>query len=99
MATKLRGLKRWYRAKGIVKRPIRVSKLKNRVGQMTYLLKRYWPARPMVMIDGRERRVRRTMRIAEPYSSAYLLWLDRQSLLDLTAMNDCWSKRKGGSEA
>lgn len=94
---RLRELKRAYRPKGIVKRPIRISKMRNRVGQLTYLLKRFWPSRPILTINGKERRRYDYMRIGEPYSSAYLLWLDQQSLSDLTVMNDTWSKRKGGS--
>ncbi len=99
LAKKLRDLKHAYRPQGIVKRPIRISKMRNRVAQVTYLLKRYWPSRPILMIDGRERRCRRTMRVGEPYSSAYLVWLDQQPLIDLTVMNGTWSKRKGGSVA
>ena len=96
---RLRRLKRTYRAKGIVKRPIRISKMKNRVGQLTYLLKRYWPSRPILTIDGVERRVRRTMRVPEPYSCAYLLWLDQQPFIDLTVSKGTWSPRKRGSAA
>ena len=94
---RLRKLKRTYRPGGVVKRPIRISKMDNRVGQLTYLLKRFWPSRPIITIDGKERRCRRPMRVPEPYSSVYLLWLDQQSLIELTVMNDTWSKRKGGS--
>ena len=99
VAGKLRSFTRAYHPTDIVKRPIRISKMKNRVGQLTYLLKRYWPSRPILTIDGEERRVRRTMRAPEPYSSAYLLWLDQQPFLDLTVTKGTWSKRKGGSAA
>jgi len=75
--------------------PIRRSAVRDRRRQFSYILKSYWPSRPM--INGK--RVRSTRRLPEPYHSLLLLWLDRQRLLDLTVMNGCWSKRAGGSES
>jgi len=75
--------------------PVQSSSVRARERQFTYRLQSFWPSRPV--IDGK--RVRRKYRIPEPYHALSLLWLDKQRLLDLTIMNDCWSKRAGGSDA
>jgi len=79
--------------------PVRRSRVRDRGRQFSYLAKSYWPSRPVVMIDGRPKRVRKPRRIPEPFGTQVLVWLDRQSFADLVLMNDCWSPRKGGTAA
>ena len=97
MLAEFRKLPATFGATPYVLRPLRSSNVKDRTRQLTYLLKRYWPQRALRWIDGRWVRDRRFHRISEPYSSAYLLWLDRHRLLDLTIMNGTWSMKRGGS--
>lgn len=79
--------------------PVRRSRIGNRVHQLTYLAKAYWPSKPIIWINGKPQRVRDPRRIPEPYGTQVLLWLDRQTFPDLVLMNDCWSPRKGGTAA
>ena len=79
--------------------PVRRSRVRDRGRQFSYLAKSYWPSRPVVMIDGRPKRVRKPRRIPEPFATQVLLWLDRQSFADLVLLNDVWSPRKGGTAA
>lgn len=79
--------------------PVRCSKVGSRRYQFSYLCKAFWPSRPVLMIDGKPKRVRSPRRVPEPFGTQVLLWLDRQCLSDLTVMNGCWSLRKGGTDA
>ena len=97
MLAEFRKLTATFGATEYVLRPLRFSKVRDRTGQLTYLLKRYWPQRALRWGDGKWKRDRRFHRISEPYASAYLLWLARHRLLDLTIMNDTWSMKRGGS--
>lgn len=98
LATMLRGLPDAYAPTELVKRPIRVSKVGDRVGQATYMLKSFWPQRALRLTANGWKRDRDYDRICEPWSSIYLLWLNRHRLLDLTVATGTWSRRKGGSE-
>ena len=73
------------RADGAIHSRVVISRkpITNLAYRLTYILKSYWPSRPIVMIDGRPRRVRGVRRIPEPRHSHYLLWLDRWSLSDM----------------
>lgn len=54
---------------------------------ITYVLQSFWPARAIVISDdGTRRRARRKGRIAEPYHTHVLLWLDRWKIAALTLM-------------
>jgi hypothetical protein len=77
---------------------IRCEQVRDRAAQFTYLLKSYWPAKAVRVVDGDMKRDRKHHRIPEPYHTQYLLWLDRQKLADLTVMHDCWSPRNGGPD-
>jgi|GEM_PF-1165559 len=79
--------------------PVRRSRIGDRVAQLSYLAKSYWPSRPVIQIGGKLKRVRGPRRIPEPYATQVLLWLDRQKFTDLVVIHDCWSRRKGGSAA
>ena len=79
--------------------PVRRSRLGDRVGQLTYLAKAYWPSKPVVQLDGKPTRLRDHHRIPEPFGTQVLLWLDRQKFSDLVMTHDCWSKRAGGTAA
>lgn len=55
--------------------------------QVTYRLQSYWPSRAIIISDdGKRIRARQKQRIAEPYHSQVLLWLDKWKLADLTLM-------------
>ena len=59
----------------------------NLVSQITYRLQSYWPAKAIVIKDdGSQTRARRKGRIAEPYHSQVLLWLDKWGVADLTLL-------------
>lgn len=90
---------RGYAATATGAAPVRRSRVRDRLHQLTYLAKSFWPGRPVIQIDGKVKRVRRYRRIPEPYGAQVLLWLDRQTFADLVVMNHCWSRRRGGSEA
>lgn len=94
-AKKIRG----YTATPTGAAPVRRSRLGDRTGQLTYLAKAYWPSKPTVWIGGKLKRTRHPQRIPEPYATQVLLWLDRQPFADLVMMQDCWSRRNGGSAA
>lgn len=79
--------------------PVRRSRVRDRVRQFTYLVKAFWPGKPIIQIDGEAKRVRSYRRIPEPFGTQVLLWLDRQTFADLVVTNDCWSRRKGGTGA
>ena len=79
--------------------PVWRSQLGDRVVQLSYIAKSYWPCRPVIQIDGKPKRVRDPRRIPEPYATQVLLWLDRQKFTDLVVTHDCWSRRNGGSAA
>lgn len=103
-AQKARALHRLKKKRGYVRtatgsNPIVVRRVRNRVRQFSYLLKSYWPERAIRQTESGAKRDRRHRRIAEPFHSQVLLWLDRHCLSDLVLMNDCWSKRSGGSAA
>lgn len=66
---------------------IRRKPLVNIPDPLTYLLKSYWPSRPIYFSpDGKRSRMRKAGRIREPYHSQSLLWLNRWRLTDLTLM-------------
>lgn len=72
-----------------VYRRVRLSrkKLRRLPFLATYRLQSYWPAKALIISDdGRRIRARRKRRIAEPYHSQVLLWLDRWRIEDLTLM-------------
>lgn len=94
-----RGAIRGYTATATGAAPVFCSRLRDRARQFSYLVKAFWPCRPVVNIDGRWKRVRRGRRSPEPYATQVLLWLDRQRFADLVLMQDCWSPRNGGSAA
>ena len=79
--------------------PVRRSRIGDRVGQLLYLAKAYWPAKATILIDGKATRLRNHHRIPEPFSTQVLLWLDRQKFGDLVLTHDCWSRRTGGTLA
>ena len=79
--------------------PVRRSRIGDRVGQLSYLMKAYWPCKPVIRIDGKLKRLRDHHRIPEPFGTQVLLWLDRQKFSDLVVTHDCWSRRKGGTAA
>lgn len=79
--------------------PIVVKPVFDRLRQVSYLVKSFWPSRGIREVDGEIRRDRQPQRIGEPFHTAYLVWLDRHRLLDLVVLNDCWSRRRGGSAA
>lgn len=69
-----------------VYRRIRVDRkpLVNLPAPLTYMLQSFWPSRAILISkDGRRHRVRDKHRIAEPYHSQVLLWLDRWKIDDL----------------
>ncbi|TXM64345.1 hypothetical protein FV226_26620 [Methylobacterium sp. WL12] len=94
-ATKIKGYAKT--ATGSV--PVRRSRVRNRIGQLSYLVKGYWPSKPVIRIDGKLKRLRDHHRIPEPFGTQVLLWLDRQKFSDLVVMHDCWSRRTGGTAA
>ena len=94
-STKIRG----YAKTATGSAPVRRSRVGNRVGQLTYLAKSYWPSRPVIQIEGMSTRLRDHHRIPEPYGTQVLLWLDRQTFSDLVVTHDCWSRRSGGTAA
>lgn len=66
---------------------VKVKRPQNFRRQIAYRLQSYWPAKAIVISDdGLLKRARRKRRIAEPYHSQVLLWLDRWKLADLTLM-------------
>lgn len=73
-----------------------VQEVKNRTKQLTYLLQSFWPMRGVREVNGRPLRDRKKCRIAEPYGSLALIWMDRQRLGDMSLFNDCWSRKNGG---
>lgn len=79
--------------------PVHRSQLRDRVGQLLYLAKAFWPAKPIIRINGKLKRVRDPQRIPEPFGTQVLLWLDRQRFSDLVLTHDCWSRRAGGTPA
>ncbi len=80
--------------------PVKRSTVSDRVYQLTYLLKSYWPQKGVRRYsDGKIRRDRRGSRIPGRFQTVYLVWLDQQSLGDMTILSDAWSRRNGGSPA
>ena len=103
-AEKARALHRLKKQRGYGKtesgsNPVVVHRVRTRTVQFSYLLKSYWPERAIRQSKNGPKRDRRHRRIAEPFHSQVLLWLDRHHLSDLVLTNDCWSKRSGGSAA
>jgi hypothetical protein len=79
--------------------PVRRSQIRDRSRQFSYLAKAYWPAKAVVPIGGKSKRVRKHHRIPEPFATQVHLWLDRQRFADLVLMQGCWSPRNGGTDA
>ncbi|MGG5809159.1 hypothetical protein [Falsiroseomonas sp. CW058] len=66
-----------------VRAPLLFQQLRDAPRQVSYVLQSWWPSRPVVMTPKGLKRVRAKRRIPEPYHSAYLVWLDRQSVAGL----------------
>lgn len=80
--------------------PIMTDKVADRAYQVSYLLKSYWPQKAIRRCsDGVMRRDRQGSRIPGRFEAVCLVWLNQQSLRDISVMNDCWSPRNGGSPA
>jgi len=80
--------------------PIRIQNVNDRLSQMTYLLKSYWPQKAVRKCsDGEWRRDRKPSRIPGLFQTQYLLWLDRQQLGDITIFSGGWSPLNDGSPA
>ncbi|MBG0794075.1 hypothetical protein IYY11_11920 [Methylocystis sp. H62] len=80
--------------------PIKIQRVNDRVTQFTYLLKSFWPQKAVRRCsDGEERRDRHGSRIPGLFQTQYLVWLNQQSLGDITILSDAWSRRNGGSPA
>jgi len=77
---------------------LRIDGVKDRVPQLSYLLKSYWPEKAVRLVNGKPKRDRKAQRVKEPFQTQYLLWLDRQQLSALTIFNGGWSRRNGGPE-
>lgn len=79
---------------------LRFCRVRDRRRQFSYLLKSYWPEKPILAttVNGEVhyRRPRKGQRIKERFGTQVLLWLDRHSLGDLCFMSGCWSNRSGG---
>ena len=69
--------------------PITAQELTDRPCQLSYLLKAFWPDRPIFWIDGVPRRVREVRRIKDIAHTQVLLWLDRCRIQDLMLVTGC----------
>jgi hypothetical protein len=70
--------------------------LTNLPAPLTYLVKSYWPSRPIFFTDeGKRIRARQQQRITEPYHSQALLWMDRWKVADLSLMIGLRATRTG----
>lgn len=81
-----------------VSKPVVISRkvLFNMPEPLTYVLKAYWPAkRKGEVASGNVKRNRTVSRIAEPFHSQVLLWLDRWRLSDITLMMKLSATRSG----
>lgn len=88
LLSRLRG--RWgYEKTATDAVPIKRRKVGNRPKQFSYLLKSFWPERPIVTINGFEKRVRTSRRIKGEFHTMYLQWLDRCGLADIMVLNNC----------
>lgn len=56
--------------------PIKRQEIEDRPKQLSYLLKSYWPQRPVYKVKGRIKRRRSAQRIVSPHHTLALLWLD-----------------------
>ncbi|MCJ2052935.1 hypothetical protein [Methylobacterium sp. J-070] len=79
--------------------PVRRERVRDRIRQFFYLAKAYWPGKPVVLIDGKPKRLREHHRIPEPFATQVHLWLDRQRFADLVLLQGSWSPRNGGTPA
>ncbi|WP_131818654.1 hypothetical protein [Sphingomonas turrisvirgatae] len=73
-------------SRAAIYRPIRMrlKPLYNMPAPISYIVKAFWPSRPVFIgADGTRRRVRSGQRIPEPHHSQVLLWLDRWKVTDL----------------
>lgn len=78
---------RGYRPTALVRTPVRARrKISTPAHALTYVLKSYWPQRPVLPLgaNGSGKRPRHGQRIKEPYHSQVLMWLDQWTLSDLT---------------
>lgn len=75
------------------------GRVKDRTAQFSYLVKSFWPSKGIRLVDGEPKRDRRGQRIKGTFHSQVLLWLDRQTLREITILNQIWSPRTGGSAA
>jgi len=73
--------------------PIVCQRLGNRNRQLSYLIKSYWPERPVVMMDGKPTRVRTPRRIKGLPHSVALMWLHRQPISRLTIVSNATVRR------
>ncbi len=69
--------------------PIKRQRVRDRPRQFSYLLKSYWPAKPVFIIDGVAKRARKANRLKDPYHTQYLVWLHAQSLPGMILVNKC----------
>ncbi len=86
---------RHVRPNGIpkVRVPLRINALRDVPRQVSYALQSWWPARPVVITERGEKRVRDKHRIPEPYHSQYLLWLHQFTFSDIRlrmGMGNTW---------
>lgn len=89
---------RQYQPTDRVRTPVRVThSLTNLPHALSYLLKGYWPARPLLPLgsNGSLKRPRERQRIKEPYHSQVLMWFDQQVLSDLVLLMGAEIRRSG----
>ena len=69
--------------------PLRREPVRDRVRQVSYLLKAFWPQRTVRIAGGKPRRDRKPHRIGDPYHMLVLLWLYRHRWTDLALLQGC----------
>ena len=86
-----------YRPRPHVHTPVRLSRLRDAVRQLSYLPKGFWPARRIGPVgeDGGTKRARGMQRIPEPYHCQSLLWLHAQPVEDLFLFVNCFPTEQG----
>ena len=69
--------------------PLRRDPVRDRVRQVSYLLKAFWPQRTVRIAGGKPRRDRKPRRIGDPHHLLVLLWLNRHRWTDLALLQGC----------
>ncbi len=69
--------------------PLWRDPVRDRVRQVSYLLKGFWPQRTVRIAGGKPRRDRKSHRIGDPHHLLVLLWLDRHRWTDLALLQGC----------